>query len=162
MLTWQDFYKELGVTILCKDLKTQNHVDILVFEVDINQIIWFLRSRGFCINSTLSFHSIKQKPGYFLYLPYYISGISFGTKKGDCCFCNKPLNIYDLLIYIASQIYFRNTTASYFDEFRVITSDGYDVSIIKRVCMDPVICIGYANGFVDNCFYSRVRFCLSL
>ncbi len=161
MLTWRDFYQTLGFDIL-KDRPFIKDV-IVVYRVDIDEVKAFLISRGFRINSTLPVSDIKHTPSFLLtcpHSPYSLCKISFGTNNHSC-FCNKPLSIYDFLIYLASQIYFFNTTASFFSEFRVFTSDGYDVSIVKNGVDDPMLCIGNKNQFVNECFYSELRFALN-
>jgi hypothetical protein len=163
MLTWRDFYQTLGIDLGTLEGKPYNNNIILVYDVDIiNQVRTFLISNGFRINSTLPWSSIEYTPSFFSSprFSYSLCKISFGTND-SCCFCNKPLNIYDLLIYLASQIYFFNTTASFFGEFRVFTGDGYDVSIVKNEGDNPMLCIGNKNQFVNECFYSELRFALN-
>lgn len=157
MLTWRDFYQTLGFDIL-KDRPFIKDV-IVVYRVDIDEVLKFLESKGFQVKCTLPVSDIKYTPSCHRGFPYSLCKISRGINS--CCLPNKPLNIYDFLIYLASSVYFHNWEPSSLDE---VTDDNYRLSITSNSVGGHSLRISIEKkdrSIIKHCFYSELRFALN-
>lgn len=154
MLTWQDFYKETGLDLGVKCAKSYNGDSIYIFPVNINLIANFFTSRGFEFSSLFNLDaltdSIRPEKSSAL---YKISNTKSNTSK-EC-------TLFEILIYLASRVFF-NDIDIFSKDFRVTTSDGYDISLViyedeEGVSMKRIV-IGSKNEFVEDRFYSECRF----
>ncbi len=156
MLTWRNFYKELGVDIKI-DCDFQED-KILVYGFFIYPLIRFLVGKGFTFNLIMDMEKISSSPNAHLNFPYISIKNSHNEQK-----TSRKFNLYEVLIYIASVLYFRNTTALSFEDFRIYTNDGYDISLVRRKDEDgkDEVCLVIGdklNESVTEYWHSNYRF----
>lgn len=154
MLTWQNFYDSLRVQI--PEVKYR-YGNILISLVDPLNLRAFLIEKGFGFVCLFDINKINIKTDPVLGECYMICGVNYISENSD----SKKFSLLEVLLYIASTVYFKNTKAPFFEPFRMVTSDGYDISLVKTKKEGEIITnivIGYQNGFVSDCMTSFARY----